>query len=239
MSNSIYFNLYTTPPHKCGYLPNRLATTVFIEPEIPKNASLYDDLSQRGFRRSGGDIYRPECHGCDACIAVRVPVLQFAPRRCQRRVWQKNQDLTVLAVPPLFKLEHFKLYCRYLGIRHQHGGMEDTTTPKAYTQFLTSAWSKTIFYEFRLDKKLLAVAVVDYLKNGLSALYTFFDPDYSARSLGVYAILWEIEKTKRLNLDWLYLGYWIKDCQKMSYKAEYQPLEYYYQGKWQRELKIK
>ncbi|KHD08399.1 arginyl-tRNA--protein transferase [Candidatus Thiomargarita nelsonii] len=236
MSNRIYFNLYATPPHKCNYLSNRLATTVFIEPSILKNASLYDSLSQRGFRRSGGDIYRPDCYACNACIAVRLPVQKFVPRRSQRRVWQKNSDLTVSAVPAIFKQEHFNLYRRYLASRHKGDGM-DNPSPKNYTDFLICAWAKTKFYEFRLDERLIAVAVIDHFKQGLSAVYTFFDPDYSARSLGVYAILWEIEETKRLNLDWLYLGYWIQDCQKMSYKAEYQPLEYYYQEKWQPEAK--
>lgn len=223
-----------TPPYECNYLSNQLATIVYVE---PNNPTLYDNLSQQGFRRSGSHIYRPECQSCDACIAMRVPVLQFAPRRSQRRVWQKNQDLTISAAPPAFNQEHFNLYCSYLTARHKGDGM-DSTTPRTYTQFLTSSWSKTVFYEFRLKKQLLAIAVVDQLKNGLSAVYTFFDPDYSARSLGVYAILWEIEQTKRLNLDWLYLGYWVKDCQKMSYKTEYQPLEYYHQGKWQSEAKI-
>jgi len=233
MTQRIFFNLCTTPPHKCGYLSNKLATTLFIEPETPKTASLYDNLSQQGFRRSGGDIYRPDCYGCNACIPVRIPVQKFVPRRSQRRVWQKNYDLTVSAVPASFKSEHFNLYRRYLSSRHL-----DNPNPNTYTQFLICSWARTKFYEFRLNKKLVAVAVIDHLKHGLSAMYTFFDPDYPARSLGVYAILWQIEETKRLNLDWLYLGYWIKDCKKMNYKTEYQPLEYYYREKWQPEAKI-
>jgi arginine-tRNA-protein transferase len=151
-------------------------------------------------------------------------------------VWRKNEDLTVSLVAPVFKSEHFDLYCRYQNSRHEGGGM-DNPTPKNYIEFLTSNWSRTGFYEFRLDEQLLAIAVVDRLKTGLSAVYTFFDPDYSARSLGAYAILWEIEKAKLMNLDNLYLGFWIKDCQKMSYKMQYQPLEYYSQGKWQKQVK--
>ncbi|HDN27917.1 MAG TPA: arginyltransferase [Thioploca sp.] len=234
MDNRTNCALYTTYPHECGYLPNRLATTVFVEPSVPnKNPLLYDELSQQGFRRSGERIYRPKCIGCQACMAVRLPVRQFTSRRSQRRVWQKNQDLTVSAALPTFKPQHYNLYRCYLAARHEGDGM-DNPTPKSYMQFLTSAWSKTVFYEFHLKKQLLAVAVVDHIKTGLSAMYTFFDPNYPARSLGVYAVLWEIEETKRLNLDWLYLGYWIKDCRKMHYKTEYQPLEYFYQEKWQR-----
>jgi len=231
IDNRHFFSTVTTPPQKCSYLPNRLSTTVFIDPFLPKDNALYDNLAQRGFRRSGEQLYRPYCQGCDACIAVRIPVELFTPRRSQRRVWRKNQDIKVSPVAPIFKPAHFNLYCRYLAARHQGGSM-DNPTPDEYMQFLTSYWSKTIFYEFRLEKQLVMLTVVDRLENGLSAVYTFFEPDYPTRSLGVYSILWEIEEAKRLNLKSLYLGYWIKDCQKMSYKAEYQPLEYYYQEKW-------
>jgi arginine-tRNA-protein transferase len=156
----------------------------------------------------------------------------FKPRRSQRRIWKKNQDLTISAVAKQFNGEHFDLYCRYLAARHSGAGM-DKPTPESYMQFLTSSWSMTVFYEFRWQRQLLAIAVVDQFDKGLSAVYTFFDPDYPHRSLGVYAILWEIEQTQHLQLDWLYLGYWIKECQKMCYKIEYQPLEYYFNGRWQ------
>lgn len=234
--NNDFLNIITTPPHQCSYLPNRLAATIVVDPMNAQkqiNASLYDNLSQQGFRRSGKHIYCPHCHSCNACLATRIPVQQFKPRRSQRRTWQKNQDLTVSAiVKPVFKAEHYNLYRRYLTSRHEGDGM-DNPIPEDYMEFLTSAWSKTIFYEFKLEKQLVAIAVVDQIYNGLSAVYTFFEPELKERSLGVYAILWEIEEVKRLNLEWLYLGYWIKDCRKMRYKAEYQPLECYKQGTWQ------
>ncbi len=233
IDNRIFFDTIITPPHECGYLPNRRATSVFAEPFSPKEGSLYDNLVRHGFRRTGEQIYRPFCQDCQACFSVRLPVELFAPRRSQRRVWRKNQDLTVSAVTPVFAEEHFNLYCRYQASRHKGGNMDNPTVDD-YMQFLTSSWSTTVFYEFRLKKQLLSLAVVDYLENGLSAVYTFFEPNERARSLGVYGILWEIEEVKRLNLKWLYLGYWIKDCQKMSYKMEYQPLEYYKEGKWLR-----
>jgi len=234
MSNKIH--LYPTPPHECTYLGDRLARTVFLDPNLPELTAVYDRLSLYGFRRSGHHIYRHDCQNCKQCFSVRIPVQEFVPRRSQRRVWRKNEDLTVSLVSPIFNSEHFDLYCRYQNSRHEGGGM-DNPTPKSYIEFLTSNWSRTGFYEFRLDEQLLAIAVVDRVKTGLSAVYTFFDPDYSARSLGAYAILWEIEKAKLMNLDNLYLGFWIKDCQKMSYKSEYQPLEYYSQGKWQKQVK--
>jgi arginyl-tRNA--protein-N-Asp/Glu arginylyltransferase len=229
------FNLYGTPPHKCSYLPNQLATTVFVDPKMPKNMKLYDELAQQGFRRSGNELYIPACKKCQACISVRVPVTEFVASRRQRRIWKKNQDLTILAATPVFKLEHFELYCRYLTARHQGDGM-DKPTPKDYIDFLTSSWSKTIFYEIYLEEQLIGVAIVDRLQNALSAVYTFFDPDYHSRSLGVYAVLWEIEHCKQLEFKWLYLGYWIQDCQKMRYKNEYQPLEYYVNNSWQRQI---
>lgn len=232
MSQNTHFNLYATPPHQCSYLPTLQAMTVFIDPHFPKDTSLYNTLSQHGFRRSGEHLYRPHCHNCEACIPVRLPVRLFKPRRSQRRIWKKNQDLTVSAVAKQFNGEHFDLYCRYLAARHPGAGM-DKPTPESYLQFLTSSWSMTVFYEFRWQRQLLAIAVVDQFDKGLSAVYTFFDPDYPHRSLGVYAILWEIEQTQHLQLDWLYLGYWIKECQKMRYKIEYQPLEYYFNGRWQ------
>ncbi|MDM8561393.1 arginyltransferase [Candidatus Parabeggiatoa sp. HSG14] len=232
MNSRNQVNTYSSYPHTCSYLPNRLAITSFIDPNFPKTASLYDKLAQQGFRRSGDILYRPKCKECQECISVRLLVEKFTPRRSQRRIWKKNQDLTVSMVAPVFQLEHFNLYCRYVAARHQNDE-KDEATPQEYLQFLTSDWSRTVFYEFRLQKQLLSIAVVDYVENGLSAVYTFFDPDYPARSLGVYAVLWQIEEAKRLNFSFLYLGYWVKDCRKMSYKTDYQPLEYYIEERWQ------
>ncbi len=227
-------NSQTSLPQKCSYLPNCLSILTFIDPYFSANiTSQYDELSQYGFRRSGEYIYRPNCQSCDACISVRIPVQYFTPCRSQKRVWKKNQDLTISVVAPMFEEEHFELYCRYIQARHQEN---DEHTPESYLRFLTSYWSRTVFYEFRLEEKLLAVAVVDHVKNGLSAVYTFFDPDYSERGLGTFAILWEIEECKRLNRNWLYLGYWVKNCHKMNYKTNYKPLEFYYQGKWQHKI---
>ncbi len=232
MNQSLSLNLYATPPHDCSYLPDRRATTVFIDPYFPKDKELHGTLLQRGFRRSGDYVYRPLCKDCQACISVRVPVNSFQPRRSQKRVWKKNQDLTVNATSNKFKPAHFDLYCRYLASRHKGGNMENPTS-KDYMDFLTSSWSETIFYEFWLQKQLLGIAVIDPVEDALSAVYTFFDPDYAERSLGVYAILWEIELAKQIKLEWLYLGFWIKECQKMSYKTEYQPLEFYDGQQWQ------
>jgi len=226
-------SLYVTPPHECSYLDNKQAITVFVDPYMPIDTLLYKKLAAHSFRRSGEYLYRPQCEYCHACIAVRLAVNEFKPRRIQKRIWNKNQDLDITAQPATFKQEHFELYSRYLAFRHQGAGM-DNPTPKDYLGFLASSWSKTFFYEFCLQDKLLAIAVIDVFENGLSAVYTFFDPEFNQRSLGANAVLFEIDLAKKLGLEYLYLGYWIEDCRKMAYKTDYQPLEYYVAHAWQK-----
>jgi arginine-tRNA-protein transferase len=162
-------------------------------------------------------------------------VREFRPRRSQRRAWRANADLEVRPARPLFSEEHFRLYERYLTARHSGGGM-DEPTPGQYLEFLTSPWADTVFYEFRQGGALVAVAVADRLEDGLSAVYTFFDPDLPARSLGVFAILWEVAEARRLDREFVYLGYWIRESAKMRYKAEYRPLEYLTGAGWRRAL---
>lgn len=223
--------LYLSPCHDCAYLPEREAVTQFVDPAQPINTPLYSQLVDAGFRRSGEYVYRPRCNGCRACIPARIPVNAFSPSRSQRRAWRRNADLTSRFLPADFHPEHFELYCRYVAARHAGGGM-DVTDPDRYREFLFSSWSDTWCHEFRLDGKLLAVAVVDRLNRGFSAVYTFYDPDHEARGLGNYAVLWEITETRRLGLPWLYLGYWIQECPKMRYKSRYRPLEIYHDGLW-------
>lgn len=196
-------------------------------------AQVYSQLALRGFRRSGEYVYTPRCSQCKDCIPARIPVNDFKPNRSQKRCWNLNQDILVSQTEPKFKEEHFKLYRKYISHRHSGGGM-DNPDPEQYLSFLTSSWSDTVFFEFRLQQTLLAVAVVDNMEQGLSAVYTFFDPDHSQRSLGVLAILWEIQEVKQRGLSWLFLGYWIKECKKMSYKGAYRPLEILRDGVWKR-----
>ncbi|MDM8545166.1 arginyltransferase [Candidatus Venteria ishoeyi] len=228
-------NLYATPSHDCTYLPQQQARTIFLDPNIPKDSFIYGQLSQQGFRRSGEHLYRPHCDACEQCLSVRVRVQDFKMRRSQRRIWHKNTDLTVIKHPAIFQTSHFQLYQKYLAHQHQGGGM-DNPSPEEYMQFLTNHWSHTFFYTFYQNQKLLAVAVLDEMSNGFSAIYTFYDPEQKQRSLGAYAILWEIEETRRQGLEWLYLGYWIRDCKKMRYKIQYQPLEFYHQGHWESQV---
>ncbi len=220
-----------TPEHECNYLPEKNAKTVFADPDFPMNEKIYSSLIKHGFRRSGKHIYKHQCRQCNACIAIRLPVDSFISNRNQKRNWMRNNDLKMTKMPAIFNDEHFNLYQRYLKARHPSGGMDNPDT-ESYINFLMTDWATTVFYEFRKKERLLAVAVVDELIDGLSAVYTFFDPNESQRSLGRYAVLSEIEIARNQGLQWLYLGYWIAGCKKMQYKDEYQPLEYFYQGKW-------
>lgn len=233
-------DLYLSMPHACSYLPGRSSTIMFVDPQSRIDDALYGDFVQHGFRRSGELVYRPYCRECSACVPVRVPVNEFKLNRAQKRVWRRNQDIVVEARPPQFDPEHFALYRRYQAARHPGSSMDDPD-PERYLNFFFSRQVKTRFYELRLPPasgagagRLLGVAVVDVLRDALSAMYTFFEPDLRARGLGVYAILWQIAEARRLGLSWLYLGYWIEECHKMAYKIHYRPLEALDKGKWSR-----
>lgn len=224
---------FLTSAHECGYLPARQAVNVVVDPALVVDTSLYSRLAGLGFRRSGSRVYRPACPACAACIPLRVPADDFSPRRSQRRVWSRNRDLMVRERPPGFDPEHYALYCRYIADRHTGGGM-DETTPDAYLAFITGQGIETLLVEFLAAGRCVAVAVTDVLADGLSAVYTFYDTTLTRRSLGVYAVLWQIEAARRLGKQWLYLGYWIEACRKMSYKVDFRPHELLLAGRWQR-----
>jgi len=226
-------DIFLSMPHPCSYLPARTATTLFIDPRYPLDKERYGHYTRLGFRRSGDLIYRPHCASCQACIPVRIPVARFAPSRGQRRVWNRNQDLTVISQEPGFRREHFNLYLRYQRVRHAGGGMDDPD-PQKYLDFLMSQRLDTVFLEFRLRQQLLAVAIADRLPDGLSAVYTFFDPDAMRRGLGVFAILQEIANCREQRLPYLYLGYWIAESSKMAYKQDFHSVEIYRDGEWSR-----
>jgi len=231
-TKDIRLSFYATPTHDCSYLPERQAITLFADPSVELDNHIYSTLSQYGFRRSGKHIYRPSCPTCSACIPVRIPVNEFKPKRTHKRIWKANRDIDVNMLGAEYRQDQHDLYNKYIQARHPEGGMNDPD-PEKYMEFLTSEWSVTRFLEFRLDGQLLAVAVVDQLEDGFSAVYTFFDPDLSKRSLGTLGILWSIEFTRELEFDWLYLGYWIQECPKMSYKSQFQPLQQFIQGQWE------
>ncbi|MEK9824576.1 MAG: arginyltransferase [Gammaproteobacteria bacterium] len=231
MTSLSELRFFTTPAHDCSYLEGKQAITLFADPLARIDKDLYSVLSSVGFRRSGGHIYRPHCQTCSACIPVRIPVQQFSLKRRFKRVMKKNEDLEVTQCIPLLTDEYFDLYRRYITERHADGDMYPPTRDQ-FESFLVDGRPEACFYEFRASGELLGIAVVDELNDGLSAIYSFFDPDLEARALGVNIILWLVSEARRHGLEHVYLGYWIKQCQKMSYKMDYKPLEIYVNNHW-------
>jgi arginyl-tRNA--protein-N-Asp/Glu arginylyltransferase len=223
--------VYTTYPHSCSYLADQQATTLFIDPRQEVDQKLYSSLSLLGFRRSGNNIYRPHCAQCNACVPSRLPVGDFQPSRSQKRTLRRNRDLTVEQTNDIRDDQSYDLYRRYIEQRHADGDMFPPDREQ-YESFLNNAWDCTRYFRFHQQNQLIAVAVVDVMVDGLSAIYTFFEPEEEQRSLGTYAVLWQIEQAREMGLAYLYLGYWIQNCQKMSYKADYKPLELFLDGCW-------
>lgn len=223
--------LFHTADHACGYWPDRSARDLVFDPHDPALPDAYAAALALGFRRSGGIIYRPHCDGCRACVPVRVEVDLFTPNRSQRRCLRDNADLDVRLLPASPDAGHLALYRRYLASRHPGGGM-DGTDGGDFERFLTGPWSPTRFLEMRAGDTLLAVAVTDVLPDALSAVYTFFDPDAAARSLGTFAVLQQIALAQRKRLQHLYLGFWIEGHPKMQYKSGYRPLQFLHDREW-------
>ncbi|NOX76292.1 MAG: arginyltransferase [Gammaproteobacteria bacterium] len=223
---------FASAPHDCSYLPERTAITVFADPDALMSMTQYSALAALGFRRSGAHVYRPHCPHCRACVAARLPVAQFTPNRIQRRTRRVLPEISVTTMAPEFREEQFELYRRYISTRHHGDGMDDMD-PDKYLEFLNCDWAHTEFVEFRADQQLVAVAVMDVLTQGLSCVYTFFDPAMADKSLGRLVLLWQIQEAARRALPWLFLGYWIGGCRKMQYKQEYRPIELFLDGRWQ------
>ncbi len=223
--------LVLTSIHPCSYLENEQSQSIFVHPSYPLTTSIYTQLIAQGFRRSGDEVYVPHCPHCEACIPVRLAVNQFKPNRSQQRCLHKNSHTKVVIKPAVFEQAHYELYLRYQLTRHTGGNMAESS-PDEYINFLSSSWCDTVFVEFSIDDELAGVAIVDQLDNALSAVYTFFDPKFSNYSLGVYAVLWQIEQAKSQQREFLYLGFWIQACQKMAYKHNYQPLQIFRNKQW-------
>lgn len=228
--------LYLTAEHPCSYLEGLRARTLFVDPLARLETATYQALVDQGFRRSGSHVYRPACRGCARCVPVRIPVRDFRPDRSQRRNWERNApDLRLVDAPAAFDPTHFALYLRYLASRHPDGSMADDTSTESYRRFLVDPWGgETHFLELRLANRLVGVAVTDRLLHGLSAVYTFFDPELARRAPGTLAVLAQIEVARRLGLPYLYLGYWIGACRKMAYKDRFRPIEAWDGRVWRR-----
>ncbi len=231
MTDLSTIRLFATHPHSCSYLDEHDATTVFVDPNAKLDGKLYQELSELGFRRSGGHVYRPQCKQCQACVPARIPVALFKTNRTQRRCWKRNQDLSIRLVDNLDLPEYYHLYERYISERHSDGDMFPAN-PSQFRSFLTREWGITRFVELRQGSALAAVVVLDEMENAMSAVYTYYDPDLSSRSLGTYGILLQIEMAKSKGMEYVYLGYWIKACPKMNYKTQFRPLELMVNRRW-------
>ena len=224
---------FLTPKHPCSYLPRNNAQTLFFDPRETVTPPLYQSLTDQGFRRSGSHLYRPHCGSCQACVPTRLPAQEFKLTRSQRRTLKRNRDLTVRVEEATFTKRHYHLYERYISLRHADGDMYPASEDQ-YRSFLLSPWSNSLFVSLYKEEQLLSVAVTDQQQHGLSAIYTFFEPTETKRSLGTLSILQQISLCQELELPYLYLGYWIRDCDKMAYKINYRPTELFVNNAWVR-----
>jgi len=228
---------YVTTPYKCGYLPNKLAQSLIAAPHHLVDSQVYSGLIEQGFRRSGKFAYRPHCETCNACVPVRLILDQFVPNRSQKRAFKQHADLNVRVLPLDFQQNHFELYSSYQQLRHADENklsQADTNNEaEQYRQFLCMSNVESLMIEFSdAAGNIKIVSVVDVVRDGVSAVYTFYDATEPKASYGTYSIMWLAEWTKSLDLPFLYLGYWIQDSQKMAYKQQFKPQEKLIDGEW-------
>jgi arginyl-tRNA--protein-N-Asp/Glu arginylyltransferase len=228
---------YVTAPAPCPYLPGRKERKIFATLSGPLAQTVHSELVRDGFRRSQSIVYKPACEECSACISVRIPIDEFMPSKSQRRVQRRNRDLVAIEKPPLASDAQFDLLRAYLNTRHNDGGMAEMT-PNDYQNMVQDSPISSAIIEYRIGSKLhtngplTAACLTDQLDDGLSMVYSFFDPSMQDRSLGTHMILDHVRLAKQKGLPYLYLGYWINGCGKMDYKRRFAPLEFLKGGVW-------
>ena len=228
---------FLTAPTPCPYLPGRDERKVFTHLPLSEGPSVNDALTQIGFRRSQNIAYRPACDGCDACVSARLPVADYMFSRSERRALARNDDLRRHLVEAEATLEQFELLRRYLSARHASGGMAEMTWPD-YVAMVEDTSVRTHMIEYRsvpVDRgpgELIACVLVDALHDGLSLVYSFYDPSLPRRSLGSFVILDHVREAATAGMPYVYLGYWVNGSVKMDYKSRFQPLEVLKPGGW-------
>jgi arginine-tRNA-protein transferase len=231
---------YVTAPQPCPYLDGRVERKLFTALQGDHASVLNDALSRQGFRRSQNVLYRPSCADCNACLSARIRVADFKPRKSHRRILRKNNHLMRTATSPWATEEQYDLFRTYLNTRHADGGMADMDVFEFASMIEeTPVRSRVVEYHTPADEgqpreELTAVCLTDMLEDGLSLVYSFFNPDLHARSLGTYMILDHIEIAREAGLPYVYLGYWVPGSPKMQYKANFSALEIFLGGEWQR-----
>ena len=224
---------YVTAPQPCPYLADRMERKLFTSLQGESAQQLNDGLSRQGFRRSQNVLYRPSCADCAACLSARIITADFKPSKSQKRVLKRNQRLERRVSSPWATEDQYELFRRYLDSRHSDGGMADMDVFEFAAMIEeTPIRSRVIEYVDQDTKQLVAVCLTDVLKDGISMVYSFFDPDYEKHSLGTYIILDHIEIARSSDLPYVYLGYWVPGSPKMGYKANFAALEIFKQNEW-------
>jgi len=231
IASSQTIQLFLTEADQCSYLSDRQQRMLLVDPNHPLDNSLATYFSNHGFRRSGNMTYRPKCDHCQQCVSVRVPAIHFTPSKSQRRIIRKNSEVIVSMEPMENALDYFQLYYEYQKSRHPNGSMCDSSEEK-YLTFLQSDFTDSALVVRRLGNIVISVTVVDLFHDGVSLLYTFFNTDFSDLSPGKAAIIDIISYCQNQGLSYIYLGFWIKESQKMNYKTQFQPIEGYFDGEW-------
>lgn len=223
--------LYQSVDSPCNYLEGLQSSSLIVDPDLPITQELTTVMSQMGYRRSGNMLYKPQCKGCNACQSSRIRLKDFKPSKSQKRIISKAKYLDFHVRECTFNEDDYRLYHKYIELRHSDGDMYPPDKTQ-YASFLCKNHGFNYFLETKFEDKTIAICQFDSLSDGLSAVYTFFDPDYESLSLGTVSILQLISLSRKVGYPYVYLGYYIQNCQKMNYKSKYQPLELYLEGSW-------